>query len=53
VVWTGGSGNWNDAANWTNGIVGASGKGARVLAGTVGVTNNVAASALAALDVVS
>ena len=53
AVWSGGAGNWNDAANWTNSNVGGSGKGARVLAGTVGVTNNVAASALAALDIVS
>ena len=53
MVWGGGAGNWNDAANWTNGIVGGSGKGVRILSGTVAVTNNVTASVLAGLDLVS
>ena len=52
TVWTGGSGNWNDSANWTNGVVGASSKAVRILSGTVSVTNNVSPSILSSLDVV-
>ncbi len=52
-VWTGGSGNWNDAANWSNGVVGASSKAVRILSGTVAVTNTVAPSLLSSLDIVS
>lgn len=53
TVWTGGSGNWNDPAYWTNGIVGASSKAVRILSGTVAVTNSVAPSSLSSLDLVS
>ena len=52
AVWTGGTGNWNDAANWTNGVVGASSKAAKIVSGTVSVTNNVSPSILNALDIV-
>jgi autotransporter-associated beta strand protein len=52
TVWTGGSGNWNDSANWTNGVVGASAKAVHVLSGTVAVTNNVSPGILSSLDVV-
>jgi len=53
TVWTGGSGNWNDAANWSNGVVGTSYKAAQILSGTVAVTNNVSANILRSLDIVS
>ena len=53
MVWVSGSGNWNDAAYWTNSVVGGSGKGVRILSGTVAVTNNVTVSVLAGMDVVS
>jgi autotransporter-associated beta strand protein len=52
TVWTGGSGNWNDSANWSNGVVGASSKAVRILSGTVSVTNNVSPSILSSLDIV-
>lgn len=52
TVWTGGSGNWNDSVNWTNGVVGVSSKAVRILAGTVSVTNNVSPSILSSLDLV-
>jgi autotransporter-associated beta strand protein len=53
AVWTGGDGNWNETANWTNGTVGGSGQAVRILSGSVGVTNNVSPSVLSALDIVS
>ncbi len=53
AVWAGGSGNWNDAANWSNGVIGASSKTVRILSGTVAVTNNVSPSILNSLDIVS
>ena len=52
TVWTGGSGNWNDSAYWSNGVIGASSKAVRILAGAVAVTNNVSPSILSALDIV-
>ncbi len=51
TVWTGGAGNWNDAAYWTNGAVGGPGKAVSILSGAVGVTNNVTSGPLAALDI--
>ncbi len=54
TVWTGGSGNWNDPAFWADNVVGAGTKAARVLSGTLAVTNDdVSASSLSALDIVS
>ncbi|MDD2600276.1 MAG: autotransporter-associated beta strand repeat-containing protein [Kiritimatiellae bacterium] len=41
ATWTGGSANWNEAANWSNGVVGVSGKAVRILSGSVGITNRV------------
>ncbi len=52
AVWTGGSGNWNDSANWSNGVIGASSNAVRILSGTVAVTNNVSPSILNSLDIV-
>ena len=52
TVWTGGSGNWNDSANWSNSVIGASSKAVRILAGAVTVTNNVSPSILSSLDIV-
>jgi len=53
TAWTGGAGNWNDTANWTNGTVGGPGKAVRVVSGAIAVTNNVTASALSALDIMA
>jgi autotransporter-associated beta strand protein len=52
TVWTGSSGNWNDSANWSNGVVGTSSKAVRILSGTVTVTNNVSPGILSSLDLV-
>ncbi len=52
AVWAGGSGNWNDSAYWSNGVIGASSKAVRILSGTVAVTNNVSPSILGSLDIV-
>ena len=52
AVWTDGVGNWNEAANWSNGIVGASSKVVRMLAGSGSVTNNVSPAILNSLDLV-
>ena len=53
AVWTGGSANWNETANWSNGVVGVAGKAVRILSGTVDVTNNVSSGYLTELDIVS
>jgi len=52
AVWTGGTGNWNDSANWAEGVVGSSSKAVQLQTGTVNVTNNVAPGLLMSLDIV-
>lgn len=52
AAWTSGTGNWNESAYWSNGVVGASAKAVRIVSGTVSVTNNVSPSILSALDIV-
>jgi autotransporter-associated beta strand protein len=54
MTWTGGAGNWNDASNWAEGLVGNSSNAVRFLSGAVTVTNDdVSASSLSSLDIVS
>jgi autotransporter-associated beta strand protein len=53
AVWTGGSANWAEAANWSNGVIGVSGKAVSVLSGNVGITNDVSSGFLTELDIVS